>query len=418
VSEPLPATPARSSVNPEGRPEGQADVAAAIDAKSAENSELILDLDLGESHDRSDGESALGGLSDFAADLDEADAVSEADIYLAYGRYAEAEELLKREIKRSPDRLDVRFKLAEVYAGAGNSEGVRKVLHWLKGAGAEETDPVRWSHLLEMAQTVEQGEVWDPEATPMPESPVMSSAGEAPTVPGGEFDLAALDLSAELPAELFGEEDRDLPSLEGLFGHDDGTVPAPPPLTEPARAAPPPLAEETDTPVLLDDLVLEDPLLGLDAPAAGPSLAPPNLDETSDVLLTLDDIRDSQGIGLDALLEMPEQRVPPLAESTARSGGTETPLRGRDEVVGPLIDSADLDLRLPEASARVGEEASGPEWPLDPGIWDENATKLDLARAYIDMDDVASARDILAEVVADGSEDQRKEAETLLRTVG
>jgi pilus assembly protein FimV len=189
-------------------------------------------------------------------------------------------------------------------------------------------------------------------------------------------------------------------------------------LTEPARAAPPPLAEETDTPVLLDDLVLEDPLLGLDAPAAGPSLAPPNLDETSDVLLTLDDIRDSQGIGLDALLEMPEQRVPPLAESTARSGGTETPLRSRDEVVGPLIDSADLDLRLPEASARVGEEASGPEWPLDPGIWDENATKLDLARAYIDMDDVASARDILAEVVADGSEDQRKEAETLLRTVG
>ena len=45
---------------------------------------------------------------------------------------------------------------------------------------------------------------------------------------------------------------------------------------------------------------------------------------------------------------------------------------------------------------------------------DEVATKLDLARAYIDMGDHQGARDILDEVVKDGDGAQRQEAETML----
>ena len=45
---------------------------------------------------------------------------------------------------------------------------------------------------------------------------------------------------------------------------------------------------------------------------------------------------------------------------------------------------------------------------------DESATKLDLARAYIDMGDIDGAKDILAEVVSEGTEEQRKEATGLL----
>lgn len=45
---------------------------------------------------------------------------------------------------------------------------------------------------------------------------------------------------------------------------------------------------------------------------------------------------------------------------------------------------------------------------------DEVATKLDLARAYIDMGDHQGARDILDEVVKDGDGTQRQEAEELL----
>ena len=45
---------------------------------------------------------------------------------------------------------------------------------------------------------------------------------------------------------------------------------------------------------------------------------------------------------------------------------------------------------------------------------DEAATKLDLARAYIDMGDSEGARDILAEVAHEGNEQQRQEAVDLL----
>lgn len=45
---------------------------------------------------------------------------------------------------------------------------------------------------------------------------------------------------------------------------------------------------------------------------------------------------------------------------------------------------------------------------------DENATKLDLARAYIDMGDMEGARDILQEVLNEGSASQKDEAKALM----
>jgi pilus assembly protein FimV len=45
---------------------------------------------------------------------------------------------------------------------------------------------------------------------------------------------------------------------------------------------------------------------------------------------------------------------------------------------------------------------------------DETATKLDLARAYIDMGDTEGARDILDEVITEGNEGQQQEARELI----
>lgn len=45
---------------------------------------------------------------------------------------------------------------------------------------------------------------------------------------------------------------------------------------------------------------------------------------------------------------------------------------------------------------------------------DETATKLDLARAYIDMGDAEGARDIIDEIVKEGSEQHKADAESLL----
>lgn len=48
---------------------------------------------------------------------------------------------------------------------------------------------------------------------------------------------------------------------------------------------------------------------------------------------------------------------------------------------------------------------------------DESATKLDLARAYVDMGDAEGARELLDEVIKDGTADQQKEAQSMLESI-
>ncbi len=76
---------------------------------------------------------------------------------------------------------------------------------------------------------------------------------------------------------------------------------------------------------------------------------------------------------------------------------------GETEVMADDADLVDLDeeIDLDEALEEVeGEEAI--------------STKLDLAKAYIDMGDAEGARSTLEEVLAEGNEEQKKEAQALL----
>jgi pilus assembly protein FimV len=66
--------------------------------------------------------------------------------------------------------------------------------------------------------------------------------------------------------------------------------------------------------------------------------------------------------------------------------------------------AAEVDLEAAAAPAGGGEGSAQ---------WDEAATKLDLAKAYIDMGDAEGARSILQEVMAEGSEAQKKQAQEL-----
>ena len=49
---------------------------------------------------------------------------------------------------------------------------------------------------------------------------------------------------------------------------------------------------------------------------------------------------------------------------------------------------------------------------------DEVSTKLDLAKAYLDMGDADGTRSILDEVMTEGDDTQKREAEELLRQIG
>jgi pilus assembly protein FimV len=82
-----------------------------------------------------------------------------------------------------------------------------------------------------------------------------------------------------------------------------------------------------------------------------------------------------------------------------------------------VADLADIDLDL-KASASMPQEMpdAGPptEPPLDLDLQQEVATKLELARAYEEMGDKDGARELVEEVLREGSGRQKDEARVIL----
>lgn len=105
---------------------------------------------------------------------------------------------------------------------------------------------------------------------------------------------------------------------------------------------------------------------------------------------------------LPTLADLPDADAAALAASSAAD---------QDVAQDIAQDVGDLG-RVAVAAA---EEGGDERWPIegDEG-WDEVGLKLDLARAYLDMDDPDAASAILKEVVAEGRDEQRREAESLL----
>lgn len=69
---------------------------------------------------------------------------------------------------------------------------------------------------------------------------------------------------------------------------------------------------------------------------------------------------------------------------------------------------ADLDLEVPEPKAE----------PIDEAVWQEVATKLDLAGAYVEIGDADGAKELLNEIVKKGDAEQISKAKALLETLG
>jgi pilus assembly protein FimV len=109
-----------------------------------------------------------------------------------------------------------------------------------------------------------------------------------------------------------------------------------------------------------------------------------------------DDLLSSTSImGGDTIAQMIDEREPGVVDLTDATGVLPGLDEGKLEVTG-LMPKPDFGL---EAEAATMSEVG---------------TKLDLARAYIDMGDPEGARSILDEVLKEGNPNQRKEAERLL----
>jgi pilus assembly protein FimV len=124
---------------------------------------------------RVDTRDATGAASSMNYSLSQLDAigdvdpVAEADVYLAYGRDLQAEEILKEALRATPERMAIRLKLLEVYAKRRDTKGFEQLAVQLyaetSGAGED------WTRAQELGRQID------------PENPLYQPGG-APTQQG------------------------------------------------------------------------------------------------------------------------------------------------------------------------------------------------------------------------------------------
>ncbi len=92
--------------------------------------------------------------SDFdalGAEADEVDPISEADVYLAYGRYKQAEDLIRNAIEQYPERDECKLKLLEIHYATENREAFERFAQELKRQG-KDGDADFWENVVEMGR--------------------------------------------------------------------------------------------------------------------------------------------------------------------------------------------------------------------------------------------------------------------------
>lgn len=370
------------------------------------------------------------------------DALGEADIYIAYGRFNQAAELLQNAINDEPHRADLRLKLMEVYAELGDREGFARQdneLREIGGANAEVEQlkgkypamaAIAGAGAAAVAASDDLGD-FSLDDLALGDSEEESTAAPAESLDDA-FDLSLDDLESDLDRDILAAAPAAEQSLALDEDLDFGLVD-----DEPAAAA-----DELDFDLALDDEPAQDkPLaddladfsLELDQPTSTTAAS----DEADDFLLSLDDevaepAADAElaDLGLDLPAETAADADLDLPADFDLSLGDEEPAKPVADVgsFAAQLDEVSAELEQLSADAEQPEEAApllssaedfGDDLDGDDDFdflsgTDETATKLDLARAYIDMGDTEGARDILDEVVAEGSDAQQQEAREMI----
>ncbi len=322
-------------------------------------------------------------------DTEEIDPVAEADVYIAYGRDAQAEEILKDALAKDSGRQGIRLKLLEIYANrkdASAFEAEARDLHAATGGrGAD------WEKAANLGLSID---------------PANSLYGGR----AGESTQGFLDTSQMVVVPPAGGPDTE-PTLQvGAplnIDFDIGTGGVTPPPDINLDIGTPSQAESA--PAGLDfDLGLGGDKFTAGAIAGAGAHAAPAAD-----------------IGLSIDFDLPLGEKPAAAASAtpaaAETGG------GIDFDIGLLVGGEAAKADAPQASALdlsaisldLGAPGAGNGSGGAPDArWQEVATKLDLAKAYGEMGDKDGARELLKEVMKEGDAAQQQQAQTMLQALG
>lgn len=387
-------------------------------------------------------------------DTNEVDPVAEADVYIAYGRDAQAEEILKEALRTQPERNAVRVKLLEIYANRKDPrlfESMASELYSLtKGKGDD------WAQAAALGLALDPNNPLYASAKSVDGASIAKEPLAVPTEQLDELDLAALlnttrgvpqseNPNTIAPTAFQGSQDTattdatlSTPSFDDMKFESvhQADQPRDPQAEYEIEAA-------AEVPKLQD---LSEPL------AHQPS------DEPSD---KMDFDFDLDGLGIK------EMELPPSGE-TAKAADTNTDAgldfdfpdvgqmrvdlheadvsNGDDERPHADDDFAPLEIDIPdgEASNNYAERTVPPVSPVEfdlSGITldlhpegepvfassepdaaeqhhsnvTEMATKLDLALAYQEIGDKEGARELLDEVIKGGVGEQVDKAKSMMQ---
>ena len=310
-----------------------------------------------------------------------ADVLPEVEQLITLGRFNRAAELLEAALERTPERSDLRLKLMEVYGRQGDRDGFIGQERQLVATGDNyahvEALKNRFPAMVAVAAVAATAAAVAAEMDARYVQDLLKDE------PGAADPLDTFDSDFDLSLEEFATEDeKSLKPSDFDNDLDFGSMLAEQkaPAEEPEIEAekhdlsefdladieePPVKAHPADT----DDFQLPDDFDLALAEEPEPVIQPPKADHAS-VTAELDKLSESLG-------------RPPVAEPFAASKG------GADD----FDEEADFDFLAGT---------------------DESATKLDLARAYIEMGDHDGARDILDEVAKEGNAAQKTEANEMI----
>jgi len=257
----------------------------------------------------------------------EADPLAEADVYLAYGRYQQAEDLIKDALAKDGARDDLNLKLLEVFMAAKNQAAFDEHAQVLLGQLESGSNNPLWEKVAEMGQELSPG------------NPLYEAGAAAVAEQPEEYEGVPDDLDFSMP-----EADADDTAKSGEEGLDFNLDLSFDPSAD---------ADQPDSAEFVPPEVEEEPAPGADMDSVEPNAA------TDDNSLDFD----LEGFG-----------------------------------------AGDLDAVSADEPQGDGELAD----------LDEVSTKLDLARAYIDMGDPDGAKSILDEVLEEGSDNQKTEARDIM----
>lgn len=383
-------------------------------------------------------------LTDFAQSTDGAmmdtsdvDPIAEAEVYMAYGRDAQAEEILKDAITKEPKRYELHLKLLEMYAGRKDTsafEAIAGELYTTLGS-----DDATWEKVAKLGRELEpdnplyatkttvkdvlQEGVEKVDAVELSENVVASDELNiekpvaAATVakidsivrhektPANEIELAP---EGEMRADSASESEV-LQAEELSFQLDDSSDTAQAKNLEVEDAEP--IASFETALNTFNTEIASDLTMAKDAAKSSIQSAADKFNVEDAEELTLDT---DLSLATDSGMEVTQSELSvedldfDLSKEDAPAAAAETNLKSFD------LSNISLDLNGPATELTIEAPEETPAAASSGSANDDVDVKLNLVAAYIDMDDKEGARELLEEVMKEGNEEQVMKAQMML----